>query len=277
MLLATALALASALLHAAWNLFVKTSEDRDLASWGQFAAAGLLVLPALPLVGLPPDESWRFLAISGLVHVAYVSGLVAAYHHGDFSLAYPLARGGGAVLAALGGVLLLDDELRTLAWVAVAVAAAGLCSLVGRGSTAASVGWALFTAACIATYTLVDSHGARLGGDGVSYGFALMPVTGLTITAAGLARGRGPAMAATLRRQWWHYLLAGALMAAAYTLVLVAVNHAPVGHVTMLRESSVVIAALAGWLLLHEPLGHRRLASSAVVLGGLVLLVVANT
>ncbi len=51
-------------------------------------------------------------------------------------------------------------------------------------------------------------------------------------------------------------------------------KHAPVGYVATLRESSVVIGALMGWLLLHEPLGRHRLMSSAVVTIGLVALVV---
>jgi drug/metabolite transporter (DMT)-like permease len=44
--------------------------------------------------------------------------------------------------------------------------------------------------------------------------------------------------------------------------------------VAALRESSVVLAAAAGWVFLHERLGRARLASAVVVTSGLVLLVV---
>jgi drug/metabolite transporter (DMT)-like permease len=74
-------------------------------------------------------------------------------------------------------------------------------------------------------------------------------------------------------RRW---VLGGAATAAAYAMVLVAVRHAPVGYVAVLRESSVVVGALAGWLWLHEPLGRRRLASSVLMLAGLVGLVSAS-
>jgi drug/metabolite transporter (DMT)-like permease len=57
-------------------------------------------------------------------------------------------------------------------------------------------------------------------------------------------------------------------------MVLAAGRLAPAGYVASLRESSVVIAALAGWVLLHERLGRARLASAAVIAAGLVLLVV---
>lgn len=272
-LLATTLALTSALLHAGWNVFVKTSDDRELASWGQFLAAGILVLPALAVLGLPPIEALPYLTASALIHVGYVVCLVMAYTHGDFSLSYPLARGGGAVAAAIGGALLLGDTLPAPAWLAIGIAAAGLVSLAGLGATASSVRWALLTAGCIAAYTLVDANGSRVAGDGVRYGFALMPLTAVTLSVTFAARGRASDLRVTLAAHWWRYAIAGVLLTAAYTLVLVAVRHAPVGHVTMLRESSVVMAALIGWLALDEQLGHRRLASALVVTSGLVLLV----
>ena len=47
-------------------------------------------------------------------------------------------------------------------------------------------------------------------------------------------------------------------------------------YVASLRESSVVLGAAAGWLLLHERLGRARLASALVVAAGLVLLVASR-
>jgi drug/metabolite transporter (DMT)-like permease len=57
---------------------------------------------------------------------------------------------------------------------------------------------------------------------------------------------------------------------------LIAVRSAPVGYVATLRETSVVLSALAGWQLLGERLGRTRLASSAIVVAGLIGLVVAR-
>jgi drug/metabolite transporter (DMT)-like permease len=59
-------------------------------------------------------------------------------------------------------------------------------------------------------------------------------------------------------------------------MVLAAVRLAPVGYVAALRESSVVLGAAAGWLLLHERLGRVRVVSSLVVAAGLVLLIVSR-
>jgi drug/metabolite transporter (DMT)-like permease len=61
-----------------------------------------------------------------------------------------------------------------------------------------------------------------------------------------------------------------------YGMVLVAVRHAPVGYVSALRESSVVLAALAGWRLLGEGDHRRRLSAAMVVFAGLLVLVVGH-
>lgn len=272
MLAATLLAVGSAVVHAAWNLLIKTSDDRELAGWGVFAAGGLLGALALLVVGGPGWVALPYLVGTGLVHIAYAEALVAAYQHGDFSSAYPLARGGGAVLAALGAVVLLDDRLPVAAWFAIGVAAAGLL-LLSRGSSAAATRFALLTSACIATYTLLDAAGSRAGDSGLAYGLASCTISGFTITVVNLLRPARRARLPELVAGWRRHLVGGAATLVAYSMVIVAVRQAPVGYVTMLRESSVVIGPLLGWLVLHEPLGTQRLRAGGVVLTGLVLLV----
>jgi len=282
-LVATVLALSSAGLHATWNMLVKTSTRRDLAAWGQFLFAGVLALPALAIVGLPPVEALPYLVASAAVHTAYISALVQAYTHGDFSLAYPLARGGGAFFAATGGVLFLGDVLAIQSWLAIGIVAAGLLSLIRPGTSRASVWWAALTASTIAAYTLVDSQGSRISHEvqgvdiaSVRYTFALMPLVAVGISLANLSRGRAGQFRESLAGNWKRYGVAAIFVTAAYAMVMVAVVSAPVGYVTMLRESSVVMGALAGWLVLHENLGRARLVSSLVIVTGLVLLVVTT-
>ena len=259
---ATLLALGSAVLHASWNLLVKTSDDRFLAAWGQFLVGGLLLVPLLPFVGVPGVSALPYLVASSLVHVGYIGALVRAYHHGDFSLAYPLARGGGALLAAVGGVAFLGDSLSGLEWLAIAVVVGGLASLVRPSASRVALLWAGLTAATIGTYTTLDIEGARRS-SGFGYGICLMLGAALAVSVAGVALGRGRAFVASLRTSWRRNALGGLCATTAYSMVLAAGRLAPAGYVAALRESSVVIAAAAGWLLLHERLGR-----GAVGLGG---------
>ena len=143
------------MVHAAWNLLIKSSDDRELAGWGVFGAGGLLGALGVLVVGGPGWEALPYLLGTGLVHVAYAEALVAAYQHGGFSIAYPIARGGGALLAALGAVVFLDDHLPPAAWFAIGIAATGLF-LLSSGSTGRATGLAALTAVCIASYTLID-------------------------------------------------------------------------------------------------------------------------
>jgi drug/metabolite transporter (DMT)-like permease len=270
---ATLLALGSAFLHAGWNLLVKTSDDRFLTAWGQFVMGGLLFVPVLLAVGVPGTDALPYLVASSIVHVGYIGALVRAYHHGDFSLAYPLARGGGALVAAVGGVVFLSDELSGLEWLAIAIVVGGLASLVRPGASRVALLWAGLTAACIGTYTTLDIEGARKS-TGFGYGSALIIGAAIALSIAGCIAGRGPAFTRALRTNWLRYVFGGFLTTTAYSMVLAAGRLAPAGYVASLRESSVVIGALAGWVLLHERLGRTRLASAGVITAGLVLLVV---
>jgi drug/metabolite transporter (DMT)-like permease len=277
-ILATCLALAAAALHATWNLLLKTASPaaRDVTSWGLFLVAGTIALPISIGLGGPGMVAAPWLAVSGALHVAYIIGLVGAYEHGDFSLAYPLARGGGAMVAALGGAAFLHDDLPLGAWLSIAVVAFALGSLVGPGVKRVTLRDALITAVAIGAYTVVDSHGARVSHDAAAYGLASTVTAAGGISLAFGVRGRGPALAAAWPSHRARWIVAGACTCAAYTFVLIGVRYAPVGYVAVLRESSVVLGAFIGWRLLREPLGGRRLASSVVILAGMLGLIVST-
>jgi drug/metabolite transporter (DMT)-like permease len=276
---ATLLAFGSAALHAGWNLLLKRSEARVLTAWGFYLAGGVIFLPVF-LFQLPDAETIPYIATSSFVHVAYILALSSAYDHGDLSFSYPLARGGGALLAAVGGVVFLSDHLHGLEWLAISIVVLGLASLVRPGSDRAALLFAGLTALAIGTYTTLDAAGARKAGDDTwsafAYGAALVLGTGVAMSIVGGAMGQGGAFVRAVRADWRTFLAGGLMSTLAYSMVLAAYRLGPVGYGAALRESSVVIGAAAGWLLLHERMGKARLASAAVIAAGLVLLVIAR-
>jgi drug/metabolite transporter (DMT)-like permease len=271
---ATLLALAAAVLHAGWNLVAKRAADPLVALWGQFAVAGAIGIVVVLATGGVPPGAWSWAFASGAFHVPYVAGLAWAYRHGDFSLAYPLARGGGALVAAAGGVVLLDDDLSVLAIVAVVIVVAGMASLA-VGADLSHVVAALVVATAIGGYTLCDSRGIR-STTGVGYLFATQIAAGVAATACGLGGRRARAFRAALPYAWRSMTAAGVLTVAAYGLVLLAVRRAPVGYVAALRESSVLIAVALGVRVLGEGRGRLRTGAATLIVGGLVLLVAAR-
>jgi drug/metabolite transporter (DMT)-like permease len=276
MLTATLLALTAAVLHAGWNLAVKQSpHDRFIALWAQFLLGGVFAAIGMVIsvaAGQPlPAKVWVWAGLSGAVHLPYLILLARAYSHGDFSQVYPIARGGGAFLAAIGGVVLLGDDLKAWGIIAILTIALGLVLLAGTWKGPA-VAIAAGVAVTICAYTLLDSKGAR-SSTKLTYGLASAMMTTTSSTIYGVATGRTAQLRQVLRVDWRRFALAGFASLVTYTLVLVAVRYAPVGYVTGLRESSVVLAALIGWKMLGEGDARRRLIASAVVLVGLILLV----
>ena len=273
MLTATLMALGAACLHAGWNLAVKRNVDSGLALWGQFfiamfVAAGVLVTWAIVADG--PSFAWQYTLLSGITHLPYTMLLARAYNTGDFSVAYPIARGGGAVGAAVLGVLLLGDVLSPLTVTGIVIAATGFF-LLSRGSLR-QMRFALATAVIIGVYTAIDATGVRESADPAAYALSIFVTTGLSVSVWTLATRRQEA-AAAMRQQWPQFTFSAVFTLGSYCLVLLAMREAPVGYVAVLRESSVLIAAFAGWKVLGEADHRRRISGAAVVLVGLAALV----
>lgn len=275
MLFATALALGAAVLHAGWNLVAKRV-DGDRYTWlaVQFAMGALVALPFMVVHQFAsgmPRGAYAWALLSGCVHLPYTWLLARAYTVGDFSVSYPVARGGGAALAAVGGVVLLGDRLSGLETIGIAVVVMGLLVLAAR-ATPRNILMALAVAATIGVYTTTDAQGSRIA-DSAAYVFASFVATGLTNSVFSIATGRGTSMVAVLRTNWRRALVAGSASLVTYGMVLLAMQYAPVGYVAALRESSVVLAALAGWRMLGEDDQRRRLVAAAIVFTGLLVLV----
>jgi drug/metabolite transporter (DMT)-like permease len=271
------LALTAAVLHASWNLAVKSSGDRRMSLWGQFMIAGLIssiILCAWFAMFDHPDIAWGWALISGATHVPYLLLLSRAYDRGDFSMAYPIVRGSGALVSAFAGIAILGDRYSPTSLIGIAVTVCGLF-LLGKSSSWYVIGAALSVAATIVVYSVVDGHGSRQS-NGIAYALALNMFQAL-ITTAYIFVTRKHDMISTIRGNWKKMSLAAIASTTGYALVMIAYQRAPIGYVAALRESSVVIAALAGWKFLDEGDHKRRLSAAGVVLVGLVILVIGRT
>ncbi len=279
MLLATVLALSAAVLHAGWNLVAKRADgDRYLVLWAQFFAAGLMTLPLLigyQIIWGMPWQGYAWAAASGCVHVPYMWLLARAYKIGDFSISYPVARGGGAALAAIGGVVALHDHLTALEVVGIGIVVCGLV-LLAYGAHGASLGLALLAAVSIGVYSTIDGKGVRSTDETIAFVLATMCAGGITNTTFALIIRERADMAEMFRANWRRAFITGLATVVTYGMVLVAFTYAPIGYVTALRESSVVLAALAGWRLLGEGDHRRRISAAVVVFSGLLVLVLGR-
>jgi drug/metabolite transporter (DMT)-like permease len=304
--LAIALVLVAAVLHAGWNVLLKTSGD-TLWTAVRLQAIGTAILLPVGIAawlwnGRPAVSAEAFgLAIaSGVVEAVYFVCLSAAYKRGALSLVYPLARGSAPLLAVAVGIFLLGERLAPLALAGVASLLVGIL-LVARpwqalqsagAAQRGAIGFALATGASIATYSAIDRLGVRATEPWL-YG-SILAVAATTFLAITVIVGRrvgflapapvadpearpasGPLPPGPLRDA-----VAGVLALAAYLLVLVAYSIAPLATVAPLRESGIVLAAAWGTLRLGEASGGReagsRIAAAGLVVVGAILLAVAR-
>lgn len=208
------------------------------------------------------------------LQVGYALALVRAYQTNDISVAYPLARGVAPLLISIGGVLFLSDSLPPLGFAGAAVATSGLVYIGLSSGKIRHLGWPLVTGGFIVAYTLVDASGVRRSGSSLPYVAALLFVVAVLFTMVVVAARPIPVLVASIRSL--STLGAGLMSGAAYAMVLVAVRLAPVGFVSTLRETSVILGVLGGWLVLDESMGPRRTAGAVIVLGGVTLLALSS-
>ena len=255
---------------------VKSGSDHLLSMAGLNIASGLICLPLLPLVGLPEPESWPYLGASAVFHVGYYIALSQAYRFGDFSQAYPVARGAAPVLVTLWGLIVLGESLSPVELVSLVGVLAGIMIFASRRIDQVihdrhALVSALMTSTFIAAYTLTDGVGGRLAGNLLAYMFWLCAVdSAMFVAYATWRRGYLPVIGTA---QHWRTLVPGGLLSiCAYTMVVWAMTQAPIPLVAALRETSIIIAALIGAFYFREPSGMRRIIASIIIFFSVVLL-----
>jgi drug/metabolite transporter (DMT)-like permease len=263
--------LGAALLHAGWNALVKASEDKQLDTYAVAASSGLIALALLPLLPTPAPASWPWLAGSTAVHILYFAFLAGAYRWGELSYVYPMMRGGGPLIVAATGVLAFREVLQASEWLGVLLICAGILAFASGAHDRRATLYALANAVVIGAYTLIDAAGARASYAPVSYTVWFFVANGVVITAIGLGV-RGREVPAYFRRHWLRAAAGGACALGAYAIALWAMTRAPVALVAVLRETSVIFAAVLGAALLKERFTRRRLAATGAVLAGLIAL-----
>ena len=271
-----ALVILAAVLHATWNAFVKAGADRLAVLTLAMAVPAPLCALALPFVPVPDVASWPYLLASIIIHTSYYACLLFAYRHGDLSQVYPIARGTAPVLVAFGAWLMAGENLSPQELAGVLIVSAGIMSLAWRrglmqDGELAAIGFALLTSLNIGLYSVTDGLGVREAGTAIGYILWMFALEGLPLLAFTLwvRRGRIRASFAPSLKTG----IGGALISSlAYGIVIWAMSVAPMAHVVALRETSVIMAAVIGALVLKEPFGGRRIAAATVVAAGAVLL-----
>jgi drug/metabolite transporter (DMT)-like permease len=271
---AIALALGAAVLHAGWNVLLAGSRDTVASTAGVLVfGVALLAVPAL-LTGGVPASAVPFIAASAALELIYFVLLARAYAGGELSVVYPVARGSAPIVVLVFGAIALSESVGVGAVVGVLAIAAGVL-LVGLGAVRLrfraegapplrDVRFGLAIGLAIAAYTLVDSE-AMERADPIAY-------LALVIAPCALAY---PFVMRTRPDLGLRSLATAAATFGAFLMVLAAFRLAPAAPVAAVRETSVVLAAILAAVVLHEPVGPRRLGGAVLVAAGVAAIVLA--
>lgn len=296
--IAVLLVLGSGFLHSVWNMYTKRSLDKNVFLWYCQLIATVMFMPwaLMELDGLAVSRTGQLLLVgSVLLHGVYILLLAATYKIGDLSQVYPIMRGTSPLLVPVAGVLLLDEWLTVYGWLGVGLIVCGIGLLsevglrrsgrrgagdvpgaAGGGASAPSARsplraplYALAVGVCIASYIVVDKLAVDSGVPAV----VLIQATNIgNVVALSWLALRSSCFRSEFRVNWKTMLLGGVIAPGGYLLFLFALSLAPVAQLAPMREIGTVFGTLMGIWVLREKQGPKRVAASAMITLGIIVL-----
>lgn len=286
---ALSLVLAAALMHAAWNYFLKRAES-DRTFW--LLSYTLSASISIPLIWIIDPESlsritalgWGLIALSAPIHVFYALVLQAGYRKSDYSVVYPTARGTGPLITVCAAVLILGNAPSALGWLGIASIIAGIVLLTlkpGSGAEAKRIRTGLFwgglTGLFIAGYSFCDAWAVQQATGLTPFTFycpslALRAVllAPFVFMTPGWKKEAKRILSVSKVRHSLYAVTFGS--PGAYILVLFALTVAPLAYVAPAREVGMMAGVVLGALLLRERLSKTRLAGVFAMAAGVLLI-----
>ena len=280
--LAFFLALMAGVLHAAFGAMQKGSVDPWIMRGAIDISYGLMALPIVIYI-VPWPETYQFVILVGVwfIHTAYKILQAMAYTRGAYTVVYPIVRGSAPLFTVIGAYFLFGEIFGLGEWFGLLILLSGIFGLaiynlvtneVDRKTLNMALGLAFCTGLFVALYTTYDAYGIRNSADPFTFvawlflidSFA-MPIIAFVYAQKNkiLLRGNG---------LFWRGPIGGVLAVTSFGSILLATRLDKVGEAAILRETSVIFAALMGWLFLKEKVGaYRVILMSLIVLGAVLV------
>jgi len=277
-----ALALMSALFHAIFGALQKGRFDPWLTRGAiDFCYGTMALLPALFLVPWPTADLWPLLGGAWAIHLVYKLLLAMAYERAAFTVVYPVVRGTGPLVTVVLAGFVFGEQFSELQWFGVVLVSGGIFALalynlaqvsVGRDVLATALFLAFLTGIMVATYTTFDAYGMRAAQNPFSFLAWFFVVDGLVFPVIAWRRWHRMADPPDPGPLMIRGLIGGIIAFVSFGAVMLATRLDKVGEAAVLRETSVVFAALIGWFVLKEKVGPRRFTMMiAIALGAVIV------
>ncbi|WP_339504711.1 EamA family transporter [Pseudomonas sp. RL_105y_Pfl2_101] len=275
-MLATALVLVAALLHAAWNTLIKFSGERLLVVACMDSVALLFVALTLGFVALPPLDIWPWILASAAFELLYRYLLIQAYRVGDLGLVYPLMRGLSPLVVLALTFMFAGETLTPQQVIGILLIPFGMLCLLWQGGGGERLPWSMLPVValiglCIGCYTFIDGHALRRWSHPLDYLAWVTLLSAWPFPLLALVSKR-PAFMRFWREQWRLGVAVGFCVLFSYALVLWAMQLGSIAEAAVLREVSVILVVLFGMRYLKEPFGLPRLLACGLVVVGMLVM-----
>jgi len=287
-LAALGLVLVSAGLHATWNLWAKQIGGGSRATTLMWLLEVISAIAYAPVAFLaaraahvrldPVVLGW--MAASAVLHIAYFLLLLRGYRTSDLSVVYPVARGTGPLLAAIGAAWWLSERPTPLSVAGALLIAVGILVLAARPEIRsahhlrAGLIYGLLVGVTIGAYTLWDGAAvSRRAIPPIVYYWGGEACRVLIFTPFALADRGG--VRALWRGHRARVLGIALLSPLSYILVLVAMSTGRVSHIAPARELSILVGAWLGARVLGEGDQMRRRVAAVAFAAGVIALALA--
>lgn len=290
-LLALAFIIASALLHAAWNVIAKVSKNMLALMWWATVVAtfgyGVWLLGSSGIY-LNSSSLLPFL-ISALAETGYFVTLVRGYSQGDLSLIYPISRGSAPIFAVMLGALFLGEQLPWIGYLGVLLMVAGVyvasipvdssgikfrMSVIISSFRNRPAGWALASAVFISIFSVSDKVAVTATPSAI-YNWWVFAGNSILWMIPTWGRSNFRTNLKELRGNWRGVIATSLMMVSSYGAALAALALTSASYVVAGRGLSVVIGAGFGAALLKESFGVSRIMGAGLMVSGLMLIAFA--
>jgi len=266
------LILFAALCHAGWSTIVK--RHKSFSIMGMTCIVEIVVFtPLIFFVPFPPLEIWYFIIASVILHGLYRLSVIYSYRFGDLSFVYPVARGGSSLLIVILTLIIIQEHISLLGFVGILTVCIGIFLISYNKNlkfnfTAFTL--AVCTALLITIYTIIDGMGVRLSENKFSFLFWLLLLNGIPLLLISIFSKEKLLSNINAKIIFWG-IPAGILAILSYGIVVWSMQYLEIAYVSSIRETSIVLATIMGFIILKEKKAKARMLPAVLVVIGITI------
>ncbi len=276
--LAFLLVMISAFLHVSWNAVIHKVSGHTSVIWLGLcigAVCSIIASLVIPFDRQFNTEGLIYFALTGIVHFIYFIFLIQAYRLTDFSSAYPIARGLGVLGASIFGIVLFNENINFLKLLGILLILFGILIIglkkgISLFKNLKEISYSVLVGIMIISYSLIDKKGVQYISP-ILYSTGVFFLPALFLTPFIIKKHRSD-IVKCLKEYKIASCTIGLGSFGTYLIILFALQLSHVSYMVPVRETSVAIGVLYGFIFFKEKPTNRKIIAVLAITAGLVLI-----